>query len=73
MYKYVIKPCPHCGSPAVLKVRSKTMVQGKTQFAAYVFCPACDARGARALYRDFPTVRDARLHAVECWNRRAGL
>lgn len=73
MYKYTMKPCPLCGSPAVLKARSKTFCQGKTQFTAYVFCPACGARGPRALFRDFPSVQDARLHAVACWNRRDGL
>ena len=58
-----LKPCPFCGGEAALH---------KIAFfkhEAYVRCKTC---GVRTLEFSSATMEDAKLKAIEAWNRRAG-
>lgn len=65
-----IDKCPHCGSYARIRRQNRTVVKGKQCRNCYVYCPECDARGARILYDLFTTSSDAEEVAIAMWNQR---
>lgn len=59
-----LKPCPFCGSGALLLNIADT--DSDNLGAVYVECRICHASTALV----FPSMEDARPRAVELWNRR---
>lgn len=62
--------CPFCGAYAKLRRKNRTTIGGETFRNTFVYCPTCDGRGSRVLYRDFEDAESAENHAIELWNRR---
>lgn len=65
-----LKYCPMCGKRARLKRKSKTIIKGETLRNTFVYCPSCDVRGPRVLYRDFDNYNLAETKAADLWNKR---
>ena len=65
-----IKKCPFCGSYAKLRKKNRTVINGQTVRNTYIYCPICDSRGGRVLYKDFDTSDEAEQEAKNLWNRR---
>ena len=66
-----IDKCPLCGSMARLRRKNRTVVDGEQVRNCYVYCPECDARGPRILYKYFTVSSDAEEVAISMWNQRA--
>ena len=67
-----LKPCPFCGYQfPQLEAKSKTYYKGEQVYNTYVRCPACDARGRRAILSHFSTNKKAREYVAEAWNKRS--
>ena len=65
-----IKNCPFCGGRATLRRKNRTIIRGEVKRNTYIYCAACDIRGARALYEAFPSQDDAEEFVIDMWNRR---
>lgn len=61
-----LKPCPFCGSPAIIKVREHPTADPPANASYYIQCPECRARTNSA--RDTPL--KAIQYAVSIWNER---
>lgn len=66
-----ISSCPFCGGYAKLRRKNRTMVNGLVVRNTYVYCPTCDCRGGRVLYKECENYNLAEEKAIDVWNRRA--
>lgn len=65
-----IKCCPSCGEQGRLRHNNRTFVNNEQTRNCYVYCPNCDFRGPRILYKEFESKQAAHERAIELWNRR---
>ena len=65
-----ILPCPSCGGNGKLKVKNRTIINGEKVRNCYIYCPTCDFRGPRFLYKDFDSSFSAHEAAINAWNKR---
>lgn len=65
-----IKNCPFCGGHGTLAKKSKTVIKGELTYITYCYCADCNARSRRVILAEFGEQNDARLLAINHWNRR---
>ena len=65
-----VNTCPLCNGYSKLEKKSKTVINGFTDYVTYCRCTQCDCRGPRVRLADFDNPTDARQLAVDKWNNR---